>query len=128
MKNLSIIIPCYNESENINILFDKLSELIKFYNDVEIVIVDNGSIDNSITKIKNHNLYKNDLITLVEIDKNIGYGHGIMSGVKKSSAKFIAWCHGDLQTNLTDVYNAFEKNLDNSIKLFVTHLEVVSLL
>jgi len=112
MKNLSIIIPCYNESENINILFDKLSELIKFYNDVEIVIVDNGSIDNSITKIKNHNLYKSDLITLVEIDKNIGYGHGIMSGVKKSSAKFIAWCHGDLQTNLTDVYNAFEKNLD----------------
>ena len=112
MKNLSIIIPCYNESDNIINLFDKLSELIKFYTELEIVIVENGSKDNSITKIKNHPLYKNNLITLVEIDKNLGYGHGIMSGVYKSTAKYIAWCHADLQTSLKDVCDAFEKNLD----------------
>ena len=112
MKNLSIIIPCYNESDNIINLFDKLSELIKFYTELEIVIVENGSKDNSITKIKNHPLYKNNLITLVEIDKNLGYGHGIMSGVYKSTTKYIAWCHADLQTSLKDVCDAFEKNLD----------------
>ena len=112
MKNLSIIIPCYNESDNIINLFDKLSELIKLYTELQIVIVENGSKDNSITKIKNHPLYKNNLITLVEIDKNLGYGHGIMSGVYKSTTKYIAWCHADLQTSLKDVCDAFEKNLD----------------
>ena len=45
-----------------------------------------------------------------EIKKNIGYGHGIMSGVKIASGNFIGWCHADLQTEPEDVYNAYIQN------------------
>ena len=65
MENLSIVIPCYNEEDNISSLFDNLENLKKSYNNLEIIIVDNGSTDHSLEKIKKHHLYKNKLIKLV---------------------------------------------------------------
>ena len=112
MENLSIIIPCYNEEDNISSLFDNLENLKKSYNNLEIIIVDNGSTDHSLEKIKKHHLYKNKLIKLVIVEKNIGYGNGIMSGVYQSTSKYISWCHADLQTPPQYACAAFEKNFD----------------
>ena len=112
MENLSIIIPCYNEGDNISSLFDNLENLKKSYNNLEIIIVDNGSTDHSLEKIKKHHLYKNKLIKLVIVEKNIGYGNGIMSGVCQSTSKYISLCHADLQTPPKYVCAAFEKNFD----------------
>ena len=110
MENLSIIIPCYNEEDNISSLFNNLENLKKSYNNLEIIIVDNGSTDHSLEKIKNHHLYKNKLIRLVIVEKNIGYGNGIMSGVCQSTSNYISWCHADLQTPPEYACVAFEKN------------------
>ena len=112
MENLSIVIPCYNEEDNISSLFDNLENLKKSYNNLEIIIVDNGSTDHSLEKIKKHHLYKNKLIKLVIVEKNIGYGNGIMSGVYRSTSKYISWCHADLQTPPKYACDAFEKNFD----------------
>ena len=109
MKDLSIVIPCYNEQDNIIPLFEKLQSLIKLDNNLEIIIVDNGSTDGSLKIIKKHLLYKNNSIILIIINKNIGYGHGIMSGVYKSNTKCIAWCHADLQLDPFEVYYAYKK-------------------
>ena len=106
MKNLSIVIPCYNEEGNILGLFNNLEKLINLNSNLEIIIVDNGSTDNSLAKIKDHSLYKKKLIKLVLVEKNLGYGNGIMSGIYKSSTKYISWCHADLQIDPLDVYNA----------------------
>ena len=111
MKTFSIILPCYNEGKNINNLLNTVTKLKKLYNHLEIVIVENGSTDESLTEIKNHTIYKSNSIMLVEIKKNLGYGHGIMSGVSRSTGEYIGWCHADLQNNLNDVYDAFKKNL-----------------
>ena len=56
---ISLIIPCFNEEKNIKKLFNKLDSLIKEHSneDIEIVIVNNGSTDNSEALIKQHNLY-----------------------------------------------------------------------
>ena len=112
MENLSIIIPCYNEEDNISSLFHNLEKLKKSYNNLEIIIVDNGSTAHSLEKIKKHHLYKNKLIRLVIVEKNIGYGNGIMSGVCQSTSKYISWCHADLQTPPKYACDAFEKNFD----------------
>ena len=113
MKKLSIIIPCYNEQDNIIPLFEKLKNLINLDKNLEIIIIDNGSTDKTLNIIKNHLLYKNKSIILVRIKKNIGYGHGIMSGVYISTAKYISWCHSDLQTEPKYTYDAFKKNFVN---------------
>ena len=112
MKIFSIVLPCYNEGENIESLLNEISKLIKLRDDLEIIIVENGSTDNSLIKIKNHPIYNNSSIVLVEIKKNLGYGYGIMKGLNKSTGKYIGWCHADLQNNLTEIYDAFKKNLN----------------
>lgn len=112
MKIFSLVLPCYNEGENINKLLDLIKKLQETNNNIEIIIVENGSKDDSLIKIKNHPIYNKNYITLVEIKKNLGYGYGIIEGLKKSTGEYIGWCHADLQNNLNDIYNIFEKNFD----------------
>ena len=48
----SLIIPCYNEEENLPFLFKKLDKILINKN-FEVIIVENGSTDNSLSIIKN---------------------------------------------------------------------------
>lgn len=104
----SIIIPCFNEEHNLQLLLKSLTK-IHDKKSLEIIIVDNGSTDNSqkvlidlIGKIQINNL------KIVSIEKNIGYGHGIMIGLKASSGDFLGWTHADLQTDVADVLKGFD--------------------
>jgi len=110
---LSIVIPCFNEADNIFPLFQKIEEILQKDNSIEFVIVDNGSTDNTLNNIILTNLYKEKKIELLKIKDNIGYGHGIMSGVNIAQGQFIGWCHADLQTEPMDVLNAFSSKIDN---------------
>jgi len=106
MYNLSVIIPCYNESENISLIFNKLS---LFDNDVEIVFVDNGSTDNTLERISEKIAEINSRnIKCVTVPKNIGYGHGIMSGVNNATGEVLSWTHADLQTDPLDLLEAYK--------------------
>ena len=98
---LSLVIPCFNESENLNILLDKSYLLSKKIN-LELIIVNNGSQDNSsvvLKRIQN----KNNFFRILEIKKNLGYGHGIYSGLRQASGDIIGWTHADLQTSPLDL-------------------------
>jgi len=112
MIKLSIVIPCFNEDKNIFFLFEKIERLLANNNSVEIIIVDNGSTDYTHQKIINSKLFKEKKINFLKIKKNIGYGHGIMTGVNVASGNYIGWCHADLQTEPIDVLNAYTKNLN----------------
>mgnify|MGYP001241381582 FL=1 len=107
---LSIVIPCYNEQDNLEKLFSKLILLIQTYSeeDIEIVIVDNGSTDNSNKLMKDSNLFLDKKFKFVEIKKNIGYGNGVYEGIKNSTKKNIAWIHADLQTEPSDVIEMYK--------------------
>ncbi len=115
---ISLIIPCFNEEKNLPKLFDRLDLLLKEYFDesIEIVIVNNGSTDNSANLIKQHQLYINNKIQLLHIDKNIGYGDGINRGINYSSGKILCWFHADLQFDPMDaikIYKNYKSNLNN---------------
>ena len=109
---LSIVIPCYNEDENIFPLFEKIKELLKNNDFIELIVVDNGSTDNTLKNIISSDLYNNKKINLLKIKKNIGYGHGIMSGVNIAQGQVIGWCHADLQTEPSDILIAYTKNIE----------------
>lgn len=104
----SIVIPCFNEQNNLELLLKSLAK-IHDKKSLEIIIVDNGSTDNSRQllidlkeKIKINNL------KIVFLKENIGYGHGIMSGLKACSGDFLGWTHADLQTDVVDVLKGFD--------------------
>ena len=73
---------------------------------MEIILVNNGSTDNT-KNIAKELISNKSNFELINISENIGYGHGIMSGVKAASGSIIAWTHADLQTDPNDVINAF---------------------
>ena len=105
-NSLSLIIPCYNEQDNLSLLFKKLLKIQAKFN--EIILVDNGSTDDTSLIIENFIKNHNSCIKVLKIKKNIGYGHGIMSGVRKSSGEIVAWTHADLQTDPADVVDAYQ--------------------
>ncbi len=124
MNKLSIVIPCYNEEKNIDPLFKKIEELLYLDKTLEIIIVENGSTDNTKENILKSNLVNEGKIIIHEVEENIGYGHGIMSGVNISNGEYIGWCHADLQTEPRDVYNAYIHNLEllNNEKIVIKGL------
>ncbi len=116
---LSIIVPCYNELKNLPALFDAFDKAI-IRNDIELIIVNNGSNDGSNDAIKEL-LPKYPFARVEHVHVNKGYGFGILSGLKVSRGSFIGWTHADLQTDPNDVIkalNIIEKNKSNS-KLYV---------
>ncbi len=107
-KSLSIIIPCYNEAENLEKLIEIIkSELNKLSYKIEVILINNGSTDNT-QEILNKLLKNNQAISYFNIDKNIGYGNGILLGLSKAKNEFLGWTHADLQCDFKDCLKAFE--------------------
>ena len=120
MKRLSIIIPCYNESKSLPMLISRCKEVANKDSNIEIVIVDNGSNDDTSSVLDN---LTSDLtfITRVEIEINQGYGHGILAGLAAARGEILSWTHADMQTDLGDALKGldFFNSESNSEELFV---------
>ena len=106
---LTIIIPCFNEEKNLNKLLEKIKTIFQKYNFIKVILVDNGSSDNTKVIIKKNSLYSNNNFNLVVVKKNIGYGNGILKGIDFCNTEYISWTHADLQTDLEDVPRSFIK-------------------
>lgn len=102
---LSIVVPCYNEAENIPLILSGFSEVVT--GDMEVVLVNNGSTDNS-TKIFDELLPMYPFARLVMVPVNQGYGYGILQGLKSCDSEYLGWTHADMQTDPNDVLKAWE--------------------
>ena len=107
---LEVIIPFYNEEENIEYFFNNL---FVFFDSLEkikdlaifFILVDNGSVDLTYEKLNKKVesfKYKKNL-KIIKIKKKQGYGYGICQGLKKSTKDFTAWTHSDGQTDIMDI-------------------------
>tara|TARA_B100000073_G_scaffold328509_1_gene315125 strand:+ start:26 stop:778 length:753 start_codon:yes stop_codon:yes gene_type:complete len=123
LKTLSIVLPCYNEEGNIPLLLKNFELVIK-RDDIEVILVDNGSTDKSEQILKDL-IPKYNFAKTIRVNINKGYGHGIRCGLKVAQGKYLAWTHSDMQTHPKDVIqalNLIEKNYDDSVKVFVKGL------
>lgn len=120
---LSIIVPCYNEEKNIPFILERFSSILKNRNDIELILVDNGSSDKTGETIdleigkKNYSFAKK-----VVVKENQGYGFGILCGLKLAGGDVLAWTHADLQTDPEDVLKAYEiynQKVESSNKILI---------
>ena len=111
MSDLSVIIPCFNEEKNLVEIVKQIKVVKEENKDIfiEFIVVNNGSTDNSSSKLTKLNDQYN--FKIVDLDKNLGYGGGILAGIREATCSVIAWTHGDLQCDLNDVITAYKKNL-----------------
>jgi polyisoprenyl-phosphate glycosyltransferase len=109
MKDLSVVIPCFNEENNINEIVYQL-EIIIAQNknlNIEFILVNNGSSDGTLDRL--NLLNKNNNFKVINLRKNLGYGGGILAGVNEANSSIIAWTHGDLQCDLNDTVKLYKK-------------------
>ena len=107
----SIIIPCYNERENVDNLLRTAIPLQKKY-DLEWILVENGSTDHSRDYFKNIEGRYPD-VRMVYIDANQGYGYGLQQGMKAAQGEYIGWIHADLQIRPIELIPLFTYILSN---------------
>lgn len=108
---LSIIVPCYNEVENLPMLVDKLQKLLQSTNHkIEIVLVNNGSTDNS-DKVLEELLQNQSAIRSILVEVNLGYGYGLNQGFNSARGEVLACTHADMQTDPQAILEAYEKYL-----------------
>lgn len=101
---LSIIVPCYNEEKNIPLILERFDSVIS-RDDIEVVLVNNGSLDNS-AAIFDELRPKYKFAKLVTVKENQGYGYGILSGLKAAEGEYLGWTHADMQTDPSDCIKA----------------------
>ena len=123
--NYSLVISCYNESGNIKDLYSR----VKIFNNLrefELILVDNGSTDDTLKKIESLKPKTNFFIKIVKIKKNIGFGNGLIQGFKKCSGKFIIYTHADKEIEILDVKKAIDIQKKIKIKnnLFIKGLRI----
>ena len=98
MVELSIILPTYNEKDNIIILINKIVKVLKKYKKKEIIIVDDSSQDGTY-KIVKKKFYNKKFIKTYLRKKNFSLGKSIGYGISKSKGHLIVVMDTDLTHN-----------------------------
>ena len=101
----SLVIPCWNEEQSLKILIPQLLSVV-VANDIEFLLVDNGSTDDT---SKLFNKISNNNITVITLDNNVGYGGGIKAGLIVAKGEFVGWIHSDLQYSIFEVIAELNK-------------------
>lgn len=119
MKLLSVIVPCYNEEENIEFFYEELMKNREFFEkenlELEIFYVDDGSKDQTVRKVKE--LAKKDhRIHLVSFSRNFGKEAAIYAGLTHAKGDYLVMMDADLQdppSLLPEMFSYLQKGYDS---------------
>jgi len=96
---LSIVVPLYNEEENVALLTEKIHESLQGYT-YQIVYIDDFSTDQTKKVVKNMD---DDLVHLIELKKNYGQSLALAAGIDYAQGDYIITMDGDLQNDPSDI-------------------------
>lgn len=101
---LSIVVPLYNEEENVVLLTEKINENLSGYS-YEIIYVDDFSTDNTRQVVK---AMADKRVHLIELKKNYGQSLALAAGIDHASGAYIITMDGDLQNDPSDIPQMLE--------------------
>ena len=109
MKRLSVVIPIFNEGENISPLYRELKKVLKGLGTAyEVIFVDDGSADASFAVLQG--LAKDDKeIKVIQFRKNFGQTAAIAAGVEHAQGEVIVTMDGDGQNDPQDIPRLLER-------------------
>ncbi len=97
MSNLSVVVPLYDEEENISILQRELTDALTGL-DYEIIFVDDGSRDETVSRIA-----PDPRIRVLRFEKNAGQSAAIFAGLQAVRSDVAVLIDGDLQNDPADI-------------------------
>ncbi|MBE0669810.1 MAG: glycosyltransferase family 2 protein [Anaerolineales bacterium] len=102
--NLSLVIPVYNEQENLPLLFDALYPIMKpMQKSWEVILVDDGSHDKSLSVLKEYAEKDPEHIRVVSFRRNFGQTAAIAAGLDYSRGEIIVLLDADMQNDPADI-------------------------
>ncbi|MGE7614041.1 glycosyltransferase family 2 protein [Paenibacillus sp. NPDC101420] len=95
--NMSIIVPMYNEGENVNVFYEKLTQILVSQSyDYEIICINDGSKDDTMERLRS--LANRDRrIKVINLSRNFGKEIAMSAGLKYSKADIVIPIDADLQ-------------------------------
>lgn len=113
---LSLVIPCYNEQDNIQLFYECVVETFKdFMENIELIFVNDGSHDKTYLYLET--LYKESQyhINVISFSRNFGKEAAILVGLKESQGEYISIIDADLQQHpkyVKQMFQFLEQNLE----------------
>ncbi len=96
---LSIVVPLYNEEDNVSLLTQRIHESLVGYN-YEIIYVDDFSKDRTRKVVKE---MKDEKVHLLALKKNYGQSLALAAGIDYANGEYIITMDGDLQNDPSDI-------------------------
>ena len=113
--DLSVIIPMYNEAENVEATLNRVKEaLASFKGTYEIIAVNDGSLDNTL-EILNKLAEKDGKLKIVSYPRNIGRGMALRKGFQESKGEIVVSIDADLSYDphyILDLVGALNSDQD----------------
>ena len=108
--NLSLIIPVYNEQDNLPLLFDAINKIMNTLNRPwEAVMVDDGSCDNSLNILKEYAQKDPEHVRVISFRRNFGQTAAIAAGIDYSNGDTIILLDADMQNDPADIPDMLAK-------------------
>ena len=101
---LSIVVPLYNEEDNVVLLTQKIHESLTAYT-YQIIYIDDFSTDNTRNVVKKMD---DDKVHLIELKKNYGQSLALAAGIDYAEGDYIITMDGDLQNDPSDIPQMLE--------------------
>lgn len=115
MIKCSVIVPAYNEEENINALVNVFSQ--KLSPEYEVIIVDDGSLDKTYA-LSVEAAVKHKFLKVVKHRRNLGKTEAIITGANAAVGEYLVIFDADLQYSVDDIPH-FVQELDNGADMCV---------
>ena len=108
--NLSLIVPVYNEQDNLPMLFEAITESMNSLGKSwEVIFVDDGSQDNSLPVLSAHAEKDPEHVRVISFRRNFGQTPAIAAGLDYSQGDIIVLLDADLQNDPRDIPMLLEK-------------------
>ena len=119
MSVLSVIVPCYNEEESVALFYTELMKIQNFFIEkdveLELVYVDDGSIDQTVSEVKKLR-EQDDRVHLISFSRNFGKEAAMFAGLEGAKGDYVVMMDVDLQdppSLLPEMFSYLEEGYDS---------------
>nr|WP_281423911.1 glycosyltransferase family 2 protein [Oceanobacter mangrovi] len=115
---MSIVIPMYNEIDNVGPMIARVHEALSQYNGQwELLIVDDGSTDGTPQALQQESEKYGSHVRVVELRRNFGQTAAMQAGIDEARGELIATLDGDLQNDPKDIPRMVDHLLERDLDL-----------
>ena len=93
---ISVVVPAYNESENIVVLTERLTTVLSKYGDWQILFVDDGSKDDTLLQLRRM-AEENNRINFLSLSRNFGHQKALKAGLDHATGDCVISMDADMQ-------------------------------